>query len=64
MFLSQSLYWSRRTNESGWFYKTQEEWEEETGLSRREQDSARKRLKSLGIIEEKKQGVPCRVFYK
>ncbi|HGE5984796.1 TPA: hypothetical protein ACGGR3_002160 [Vibrio cholerae] len=64
LFLSQSLYWSRRTNESGWFYKTQEEWEEETGLSRREQDSARKRLKSLGIIEEKKQGVPCRVFYK
>lgn len=64
LFLSQSLYWSRRTNESGWFYKTQDEWEEETGLSRREQDSARKRLKFLGIIEEKKQGVPCRVFYK
>lgn len=64
LFLSQSLYWSRRTNASGYFYKTQEEWEAETGMSRREQETARKKLKSLGILEEKKQGVPCRVFYR
>lgn len=64
LFLSQSLYWSRRTNASGYFYKTQDEWESETGMSRREQDTARKKLKSLGILEEKKQGVPCRVFYR
>lgn len=64
LFLSQSLYWSRRTNASGYFYKTQDEWESETGMSRREQETARKKLKSLGILEEKKQGVPCRVFYR
>lgn len=64
LFLSQSLYWSRRTNASGYFYKTQDEWEAETGMSRREQETARRKLKSLGILEEKKQGVPCRVFYR
>lgn len=64
LFLSQALYWSRRTNGSGYFYKTQDEWEAETGMTRREQETARKKLKSLGILEEKKQGVPCRVFYR
>ncbi|MGL4223851.1 MAG: hypothetical protein ACRCSE_01710 [Vibrio sp.] len=64
LFLSQAIYWSRRTNGSGWFYKTQDEWEAETGLTRREQETARKKLKSVGILEEKKQGVPCRVFYR
>ncbi|PMK03352.1 hypothetical protein [Vibrio sp. 10N.261.55.A7] len=62
--LSQSIYWSRRTNASGWFYKTQCEWEEETGMTRRELDTARKKLRQIGILEEKKQGVPCRIFYR
>ncbi|WP_229652173.1 hypothetical protein [Vibrio parahaemolyticus] len=64
LMLSQSIYWSRRTNASGWFYKTQEEWQDETGMTRRELDTARKKLRQLGILEEKKQGVPCRVFYR
>ncbi|WP_367302450.1 hypothetical protein [Vibrio coralliilyticus] len=64
LMLSQSIYWSRRTNSSGWFYKTQEEWQDETGMTRRELDTARKKLRQLGILEEKKQGVPCRVFYR
>ncbi|CAK2375661.1 Replication protein [Vibrio crassostreae] len=64
LMLSQAIYWSRRTNESGYFYKTQAEWEDETGMTRRELDTARKKLRELGILEEKKQGVPCRIFYK
>lgn len=65
LLLSQAVYWSKRTsNATGWFYKTQEEWTEETALSRHEQETARKRLKSLGILEEKKQGIPCRCFYR
>ncbi|CAK1759340.1 conserved hypothetical protein [Vibrio crassostreae] len=64
LMLSQAIYWSRRTNVSGYFYKTQAEWEEETGMTRRELDTARKKLRDLGILEEKKQGVPCRIFYK
>ncbi|MDN3699174.1 hypothetical protein QWY97_17765 [Vibrio cortegadensis] len=62
--LSQAIYWSRRTNASGYFYKTQSEWEDETGMTRRELDTARKKLRELGILEEKKQGVPCRIFYR
>ncbi|MBT9160236.1 MAG: hypothetical protein DDT26_01511 [Dehalococcoidia bacterium] len=65
IFLSQCVYWSKRTNDpDGWFYKSQSEWTEETTLSRREQESSRKRLKELGIIEEKKEGLPCRIYFR
>lgn len=63
--LSQAVYWSKRTNEKhGWFYKTQEEWEEETGLTRREQETARRRLKEIGVLQEKYQGVPRKVYFR
>jgi len=65
LMLSQAVYWSKRTGTAGgWFYKTQTQWEEETALSRYEQETARRRLKKLGILEEKKQGIPCKVFYR
>ncbi|WP_437421110.1 helix-turn-helix domain-containing protein [Stutzerimonas chloritidismutans] len=63
--LSQAIYWSKRTdNADGWFYKTMEEWASETGMTRSEQESARKKLVSAGVLEEKKKGVPCRLFYR
>lgn len=55
LFLSQAWFWSKTsivTKRQGWFYKTILDWEEETGLSRREQENARKKCKELGIIEE------------
>lgn len=65
LFLSQSWYWSKRTKDpEGWFYKTREEWEEETGMSRYEQEGARSRLKELNILEEKSGGMPKRLFYR
>lgn len=65
LFLSQAIYWSHRTRDpEGWFYKTGVEWEEETGLTRREQDGARRKLRNLGIISEEKRGVPCRIHYR
>lgn len=65
LMLSQALYWSKRTDdEDGWFYKTMEDWEAETGMTRSEQESARKRLVKAGVLEEKRQGVPCRLFYR
>ena len=36
----------------------------ETGMTRREQDTARKVLKELGFLSEKKEGVPRRVFFR
>jgi len=65
LFLSQCVYWSKRTpDNNGWFYKTMQEWEDETGLTRFEQETARKKLKSLGLIEEKRAGVPAKLYYR
>ncbi|WP_256344103.1 hypothetical protein [Pseudomonas costantinii] len=65
LMLSQAIYWSNRTdNAEGWFYKTMEEWEAETGMTRSEQESARKKLVKVGVLEEQKKGVPCRLFYR
>lgn len=65
IFLQQAFYWTGRgQSDDGWFYKTREEWTQETGLTRYEQESARKALKELGVLEEDKRGVPCRVFYR
>ncbi len=65
IFLSQAFFWSPRTkNVDGWFYKTQAEWFEETGLTRRHQETARKKLVSLGILEEVRRGLPAQLFFR
>lgn len=65
LMLSQAVYWSRRTDDdSDWFYKTQAEWEDETGLTRHEQETARSKLCKLGILEEMKRGIPCKLFFR
>lgn len=65
VMLSQAVYWSKRTGANNeWFYKTQDEWESETGLTRREQETARKKMKERGILLEDKRGVPCKIWYK
>lgn len=65
LMLSQAVYWSNRTTDpDGWFWKTQEEWEEETTMSRYEQETARKLLKKTGFWEEKLIGVPAKMHYR
>ena len=65
LMLSQLVYWASRSKSAeGWIYKTQAEWTQETGLTRTEQENARKKLLELGFISEKKMGVPCRVFFR
>ena len=65
LFLSQAVYWQTRCNrKDGWWYKDQDEWKEETGMGRREQETARKKLKSAGVLEEKKEGIPARLWYR
>lgn len=65
LMLSQAIYWSNRTDDKdGWFYKTMEEWEADTGMTRSEQQSARKKLVKVGALQEMKKGVPCRLFYR
>jgi hypothetical protein len=72
LFLSQALYWTPRAthqNENapagdGWFFKTQAEWWQETGLSRYNQETARKKLRALGILEEKRAGQQGHIFFR
>lgn len=50
----QINYWSDKgRREDGWIYKTKEELEEETTLTRDQQDRARKNLEKLGVLETK-----------
>lgn len=66
-FLNQLLYWADNptvVERDGWFYKTQAEWYEETRLRRTEQESARKHLIHMGLLEEKLQGQPARLWYR
>jgi len=62
-FLSQAVYWTERT-EDGWFYKTTEEWNDELGLTLEEVKGARKKLKSIGVLTEKRKGIPAKLYYK
>ncbi len=64
--LSQAMYWSKRTkrDEEGWFYKTGEQWEEETGMSRFEQEGARKVLRKFSFWKEERRGVPAKMHYR
>lgn len=65
LLLGQALYWSERTTDaSGWFWKTRQQWTDELGLTRREQEVARKRLRQLGILEERRRGVPAKLYYR
>ncbi|ADP96446.1 hypothetical protein [Marinobacter adhaerens] len=65
MMLSQSLYWRTRTrNPDGWFYKSQAEWQDETGMTRREQETARRRLTKAGFLQEDRKGVPARLYFR
>lgn len=62
---SQINYWKDKGKDpDGWIYKTKEELFEETGLSRREQETARKIGTKLGIIEEKLAGTPPTMHYR
>jgi hypothetical protein len=51
LFLSQLLFLSDKgANPEGWVYKSETEMGRETGLTKREQQTARRKLLSLGVI--------------
>jgi len=65
LMLSQAIYWQQRTKDpDGWWYKTRDDWAEETGLSRYEQEGARKKLRKLGVVQEHLRGVPATIWYR
>jgi hypothetical protein len=51
LFLSQLLFLSDKgANPDGWVYKSEAEMTQETNLSKREQQTARRKLLALGVI--------------
>jgi hypothetical protein len=66
LFFSQLWYWAGRQPEDrdGWFFMTQEQLFTETALSRREQETSRRKLRELGVLEEELRGHPARLWYR
>lgn len=65
VFLSQLIYWTGRGKlADGWLWKSADEFEAETGLTRNEQETARRNLRERGLIEERLAGVPATLHYR
>ena len=65
LMLSRALYLIRRQSRKqsdGWFCGTAATWTQDIGLTRREQETARRDLARLSIWEETISGIPPRVF--
>jgi len=62
---SQLLYWTERTKDpQGWIYKTQKDLYDETGMSRKEQETARDLGAKLGVLMSDVRGKPPTVHYR
>jgi hypothetical protein len=50
--------------QGGWFLKSREEWKAQTGLSRWELETARRTLREAGFLEERRAGLPAKLYYR
>lgn len=66
LMLSQAIWTSQAIEPSanGWFSRSQELWTDETGLSRWEQETARRALRSAGFLEERRVGMPAKLWFR
>lgn len=65
VLLSQLFYWKdKESDPEGWIYKTQKDWLKETSLTRSEQETARKKLREMGLVHEKLKGNPAKLYFK
>src|SRR5919106_1763647 len=65
LFLSQLLFLSDKgNNPDGWVYKSEQEMGRETGLTKREQQTARRKLLSLGVIQIERRGFKFTCHFK
>jgi hypothetical protein len=65
LFLSQLLFLSDKgANPDGWIYKSEAEMGKETGLSKREQQTARRKLLSLGVLAIERRGFKFTYHFK
>jgi hypothetical protein len=65
LFLSQLLFLSDKGhNPEGWVYKSEAEMGKETGLTKREQQTARRKLLALGVIRIERRGFKFTYHFK
>jgi hypothetical protein len=64
LLFQQLAYWSDKGADPEWIYKTQKDIEEETTLTRTQQESARAKLRKLGVVEEQKRGLPAKLYFR
>ena len=68
LLLSQAIYWARHGRDlapsGGWFHKTSEQWMLETGLSAKEQLSARGLLRRLDLLQDQRMEMPARLHFR
>ncbi len=49
---------------AGWFARSQAQWTDEIGLSRSEQETARRALRECGFLEERRLGLPAKIWFR
>jgi len=66
LMLSQAIWITQALDPEadGWFIRSQEQWTLETGLSRWEQETARRALRRSGLIEERRVGIPAKLWFR
>lgn len=64
IFLGQLIFWHDKTNNQLGVYKSAEEIQEETGLTYKEQISARKTLVDLGLVTETYKRIEHKLYFK
>jgi hypothetical protein len=65
LFLSQLLFLSDKgASPDGWVYKSEQEMGRETGLTKREQQTARRKLIALGVIAIERRGFKFTYYFK
>lgn len=66
LMLSQAIWTTQGLEPAGegWFSKSQDQWTEDTGLSRWEQETARRALRKAGFLEERRAGMPSKLWYR
>ena len=65
LMLSRVVYWTKRSPRTGgWFRRTHDVWTKETGMTRHQIDTARRKLVAAGVMDYKAAGLPCTMHFR
>lgn len=66
LMLSQAIWASQAPGRepNAWITISADQWREQTGLSRREEETARRALRAGGFIEERRIGMPPQLSFR